>query len=400
MFKDRFIVVGITGSIAAYKAAELVSRLKKRGAAVQCIMTRAAQEFITPLTLRTLSQNPVITEMFAEPRSWNVEHVGLAEAADLVMVVPATANVIGKVNGGIADDFLTTVIMATKAPVLFAPAMNVNMYLNPITQDNITRLKERDYFFVSPGHGDLACGTQGQGRLAKIDEILGKAEELLVREKPLRGKKVLVTAGPTRESLDPVRFLTNRSSGKMGYAVAKQAYLLGAEVILISGSTGIDPFPGVKCLSVETAQEMYEAVLSYWEECQIIIKAAAVADYRPKERHTEKIKKQPGEMVIELTRNPDILAELGKNKRDKILVGFAAETEKVLASAVEKVRNKNLDFIVANDVTQEGAGFACETNIVSFVFPDGKIEELGKMSKDDVARAILHEIINKLQGKE
>lgn len=398
MFKDRFIVVGITGSIAAYKAAELVSSLKKRGATVQCIMTRSAQEFVTPLTLRTLSQNPVLTEMFAEPRSWHVEHVGLAEAADLVMVVPATANVLGKVSYGIADDFLTTVIMATKAPVLFAPAMNVNMYLNPITQDNIARLKKRGCSFVSPGHGFLACGTEGQGRLAAIELILGKAEQLLVRDKPLKGKKVLVTAGPTREPLDPVRFLTNRSSGRMGYAVAKQACLLGAEVILISGPTEIQPFPGVTCLRIESAQEMREAVLSYWKDCQIIIKAAAVADYRPKERHSEKIKKQSGEMVIELTRNPDILAELGQNKQDKILIGFAAETEKVLTSAGEKVRNKNLDFIVANDVTCEGAGFACETNIVSFVFPDGKIKELGKMSKDDVARAIFREIINPGEG--
>ncbi len=393
MFKNKFIVIGITGSIAAYKAAELVSCLKKRGAQVQCIMTKAAQAFLTPLTFRTLSQNPVITELFAEPQCWNVEHVGLAEAADLFVVAPATANLMAKVCYGIADDFLTTTILATKAPILFAPAMNVNMYFNTVTQKNIARLKEQGHLFIEPEQGYLACGTQGQGRLASLDLILAKIEEQLVWEKPLQGKKVLVTAGPTRESLDPVRFLTNRSSGKMGYALAKQAHLLGAEVFLISGPTELQPFPGVNCIKIETAREMYETVLRYAEDCQVLIKAAAVADYRPKERQQEKIKKQPGEIVLELTRNPDILAELGKNKGEKILVGFAAETEKVVFSAAEKARKKHLDFIVANDVTQEGAGFACDTNIVSFVFPDGKIKELGKMSKDEVAKAILQEVI-------
>ena len=288
MFKDKLIVVGITGSIAAYKAVELVSNLRKKGADVHCVMTDSAQEFLTPLTLRTLSQNPVITAMFAEPKRWNVEHVGLAEAADLVMVVPASANIIGKVCHGIADDFLTTMIMATKAPVLFAPAMNVQMYLNPIVQKNIAVLKEQGYHFVGPGSGNLACGTEGQGRLIELSVILARAEELLVKEKPLLGKKVLVTAGPTREFLDPVRFLTNRSSGRMGYAVAKQAYLLGADVVLISGPTEIQPFPGVQCIRIETAQEMYEAVLAQWEDCQVIIKAAAVADYRPQSRNPEK----------------------------------------------------------------------------------------------------------------
>lgn len=400
MFRDKFIVVGITGSIAAYKAIELVSSLKKKGADVQCIMTKSAQEFLTPLTLRTLSQNPVITEMFAEPQRWNVEHVGLAESADLVMVVPATANVLGKICSGFADDFLTTMIMATKAPVLIAPAMNNQMYQNPIVQKNIAFLKEKGYIFVGPGCGNLACGTRGQGRLIELEVILAKAEELLCKDQPLQGNKVLVTAGPTREPLDPVRFLTNRSSGRMGYAVAKQAYLMGAEVVLISGPTEIPPFPGVQCIKIETAQEMYETVLQYSGDCQIIIKTAAVADYRPKHRNTEKIKKQPGELVIELTRNPDILAELGHKKDNQIIVGFAAETEKVVASAVDKAVRKNLDFIVANDVTQEGAGFVSDTNIVSFVFPDGRIKDLGKMSKEDVATAILNEVLLKLHNKE
>jgi phosphopantothenoylcysteine decarboxylase/phosphopantothenate--cysteine ligase len=395
VLKDKVIVVGITGSIAAYKAAELVSQLKKRGAVVHCVMTEAAQAFVTPLTFRTLSQNPVITEMFAEPQHWEVEHIGLATAADLFVVAPATANILAKVSCGLADDFLTTAILATKAPVLFAPAMNVQMYENAVTQENITRLKERGYFFVEPGEGDLACGVQGKGRLAELELILARVEELLVQDKPLQGKKVLVTAGPTREPLDPVRFLSNRSSGKMGYALARQAQLMGAEVILISGPTALEPSPGVSFIPVETAEEMYQAVMAHATNCQIIIKAAAVGDYRPKERKAEKIKKQPGDLVLELTRNPDILAELGSRKKEheQILVGFAAETEKVLLSAAEKVQKKHLDFIVANDVLREGAGFACDTNIVTLVFPDGRRKEFGKLSKDEVARAILQEII-------
>jgi phosphopantothenoylcysteine decarboxylase/phosphopantothenate--cysteine ligase len=269
------------------------------------------------------------------------------------------------------------------------------MYENAVTQENITRLKERGYFFVEPGEGDLACGVQGKGRLAELELILARVEELLVQDKPLQGKKVLVTAGPTREPLDPVRFLSNRSSGKMGYALARQAQLMGAEVILISGPTALEPSPGVSFIPVETAEEMYQAVMAHAADCQIIIKAAAVGDYRPKERKTEKIKKQPGDLVLELTRNPDILAELGSRKKEneQILVGFAAETEKVLLSAAEKVQKKHLDFIVANDVLRAGAGFACDTNIVTLVFPDGRKKEFGKLSKDEVARAILQEIL-------
>lgn len=395
MFKEKVIIVGITGSIAAYKAAELVSQLKKRGAIVHCVMTKAAQAFVAPLTFRTLSQNPVITEMFTEPQHWEVEHVGLATAADLFVVAPATANILAKVSCGLADDFLTTTILATKVPVLFAPAMNVQMYENVATQENIRRLKERGYFFVEPEEGNLACGVQGKGRLAALDTILARAEGLLMQEKPLQGKKVLITAGPTREPLDPVRFLSNRSSGKMGYALARQAQLLGAEVILISGPTALQPSAGVKCISVETAEEMYQAVMAHADACQIIIKAAAVADYRPKDREMEKIKKKPGDLVLELTRNRDILAELGSRKKNQFLVGFAAETEKVLAFAAEKAQKKHLDFIVANDVSREGAGFACDTNIVTLIFSDGSKKELGKLSKDEVARAILQEIVTR-----
>ena len=396
MFRDKAIIVGVTGGIAAYKAADLVSLLRKKGAQVSCIMTKAAREFITPLTLQTLSRNPVYTDMFAEPRQWNVEHIALADRADLFMIVPASANIIGKISHGIADDFLSTTVMATRAPVLIAPAMNVNMYLNPITQENIKKLKELNYHFVEPGYGDLACGYQGQGRLAELEDILAKAEELLVREKPLKGKRVLITAGPTRETLDPVRYITNRSSGKMGYALAKQAYLWGAEVTLISGPTSLRPFPGIKRINIESAREMHDIVLKNYEDQDVIIKAAAVADYRPKNSAEHKIKKQPGALMLELERNPDILADLGQKKGNRILIGFAAETNNVLEYAAEKAKRKNLDFIVANDLTQPGAGFGVDTNIISLVFPDGRIMSLPQMDKEEVAREILFEAIKHL----
>ena len=399
MFKDKNIVVGVTGGIAAYKSAELVSRLRKKGAQVYCVMTRSAQEFITPLTLRTLSQNPVFTEMFAEPRLWNVEHIGLADRADLFMVVPATANLLGKVCHGIADDLLTTAVMATRAPVLIAPAMNVHMYENPVTQANIKRLKELGYFFVEPECGDLACGYEGRGRLADLAVIMERAEELLVQDKPLCGMKALVTAGPTREALDPVRFLTNHSSGKMGYALAKQARLLGADVVLVSGPTGLRPFSGVRIVNVNSAREMYEAVWQHYEESDIVIKAAAVADYRPKTTAVDKIKKQDGELCIELERNPDILAELGKKKGSKILVGFAAETQDILSQAAEKIKKKNLDFIVANDITKAGAGFAYDTNIVTLLYPDGEMKKLPEMTKEEAALLILQEIVTIIKGR-
>ncbi|MCR4441174.1 MAG: bifunctional phosphopantothenoylcysteine decarboxylase/phosphopantothenate--cysteine ligase CoaBC [Peptococcaceae bacterium] len=401
MFKGKNIVVGVTGSIAAYKSAELVSLLKKKEARVYCVMTQAAREFITPLTLRTLSQNPVFTGMFDEPRLWKVEHVGLADSADLVMVVPATANIIGKLCHGIADDLLTTVIMAAKAPVLLAPAMNVNMYMNPIVIENIKKLKEFGYHFVEPEEGELACGYQGKGRLADLETILERAEELLVKERPLCGKKVLVTAGPTREPLDPVRFLTNHSTGKMGYAIARQGRLLGADVTLVSGPSALRPFSGVKLIKVETAQEMKDAVISEYENSDIIIKAAAVGDFRPKTRSVEKIKKQSaGGLCLELENNPDILAELGQRKGSRILVGFAAETTGVIKNAAEKIAKKNLDFIVANDITKPGAGFAGDTNQVTLIFADGREKKLPLMEKDSVAREILEEATRILKERE
>lgn len=392
MFKDKTIVVGITGGIAAYKSADLVSRLKKAGAQVICIMTKSAEEFITPLTLRTLSQHPVYTDLFAEPVEWKVEHIAVADQADLFIVVPATANILGKVCHGIADDFLTTTIMATRAPVLFAPAMNVNMYENPITQANIQRLTELGYYFVEPGTGLLACGYEGKGRLAEPEDILEAAEYLLAQDKPLQGLNLLITAGPTQEALDPVRYITNHSTGKMGFALAKQARLMGAEVTLISGPTSLKPFAGVELIRVTSAREMCEAVLKAYPQAQVVIKSAAVADYRPINTSSQKIKKNDGDLALELTRNPDILAQLGQNKGNRILIGFAAETNEVLENAAQKIRKKNLDMIVANDLTESGAGFAGDTNIVTLLFADGSKRKLTQLSKTDTAREILAEI--------
>lgn len=400
MFKDKTVVLGVTGGIAAYKAAELVSRMKKAGAQVICVMTELAKEFISPLTLRTLSQNPVYSEMFAEPVRWNVEHIAVADQADLFLIAPATANILGKVCHGIADDFLSTTIMATKAPVLFAPAMNVNMYQNPVNQANIQRLTELGYHFVGPGTGMLACGYEGQGCLADIEDILEAAEYLLVKDKPLLGQKFLITAGPTREALDPVRYITNHSSGKMGYAIAAQARLLGAEVTLISGPTNLRAYSGVNVVQVQSALEMEQAVREHYSEAQVVIKAAAVADYRPQKASSQKIKKQDGELILELERNPDILAGLGSDKGDRVLVGFAAETENVLTNATEKMQRKNLDLIVANDLTASGAGFNSETNIVTFIWSDGSCRKLAQMSKTDVARELLGEIIKIKSEKE
>ena len=400
MFENKTIVVGITGGIAAYKSAELVSRLKKKGALVHCVMTRSACEFITPLTLRTLSENPVFTDMFAEPKVWNVEHIALADRADLLMVVPATANLIGKICHGIADDFLTTVIMATKAPVMLAPAMNVHMYENPINQRNIEDLKRMGYKIIEPGFGKLACGYEGKGRLAELDIIIEQAGKLLLANTPLTGLKILVTAGPTREPIDPVRYITNHSTGKMGYALARQACLQGATVTLVSGPTALPVLPGVECINVETAQQMHDAVMAAYVNADVVIKAAAVADYRPKERSEKKIKKADKDMSIELTRNPDILAGLGSKKGSRILVGFAAETNDVLENAAEKAKRKNLDFIVANDLTVVGAGFGFDTNIVSLIFPNGDIKKLPQLSKEEVAVEILREVMRIIKSKE
>ncbi len=393
MLQGKCIILGVTGGIAAYKAAELLRLLVKGGAEVHVVMTRSAQEFITSLTLQTLSGNPVHTELFNLIQEHEIGHISLADRADLILVAPATANVIGKVANGIADDLLTTTIMATRARVLFAPAMNSNMWGNPIYRDNHAKLKSLGYHFIEPLYGDLACGWQGQGKLPDPQQIFKSATALL-GSNDLAGKTVLVTAGPTREELDPVRFLSNYSSGKMGYAVACAARNRGARVILVSGPVNLPVPKGVEAIQVVSAQEMYRAVMEQAEQADLIIKAAAVADFRPLVCGDQKVKKGDSDtMMVELQRNPDILAELGQHKGSRILIGFAAETQELLKHAREKLESKNLDMIVANDVTQEGAGFDGDTNIVRFLMADGNVQELPQMTKQEVAEVLLDKAV-------
>ncbi|HPD60417.1 MAG TPA: bifunctional phosphopantothenoylcysteine decarboxylase/phosphopantothenate--cysteine ligase CoaBC [Thermodesulfobacteriota bacterium] len=399
MLTGKNIIVGISGGIAAYKVPELVRKLRKAAAEVQVVMTKNAQEFITPLTFQTVSNNPVITEMFAPVMTSEVAHVSLADKADLVVVAPATANIIAKFALGLADDFLSTTVLATKAPVLLAPAMNVNMYTNPATQGNLEILKKRGFYCVGPGKGELACGWEGEGRMSEVEEIFQSIKTIL-RPKDLKGKKFLVTAGPTQEPLDPIRFITNRSSGKMGYALAEAAQIRGAEVTLITGPTQL-PLPcGVKVISVETAGQMYEATIKHYLFMDTVIMAAAVADYRPAEFSPQKIKKEKNNLPIALVKNPDILAEMGQKKGSAFLVGFAAETEDLLANAQQKLQAKNVDLIIANDVTQPGAGFETDTNIVTLLCRNGKPEKLSQMSKEFLAHKILDKILEiKSKGK-
>ncbi|MCX8012556.1 MAG: bifunctional phosphopantothenoylcysteine decarboxylase/phosphopantothenate--cysteine ligase CoaBC, partial [Desulfobacterota bacterium] len=359
--KNKNIVLGVTGGIAAYKVPELVRKLRRAEANVQVIMTKNAQEFITPLTFQTVSQMPVITEMFHPFTTAEVLHISLADKADLVVIAPATANIIAKIAMGIADDFLSTLVLATKAPVLLAPAMNVNMFTNPATQENIEILKKRGFSFVGPDRGELACGWEGKGRMTEVDEIFQFIKTTLT-PKDLSGKKILVTSGPTREPLDPVRFITNRSSGKMGYALAQAASNRGAEVTLVTGPTHLSP-PPVKIISVETAVQMHQETIRLYFSMDVVIMAAAVADYRPEDFSCQKLKKREEKISVSLVKNPDILAEMGKNKGDTFLVGFAAETENLLSNAKKKLKEKNVDLIIANDVTQSGAGFESDTNI-------------------------------------
>lgn len=396
MLKNKTVVLGVTGGIAVYKAAEITSRLVKLGADVKVIMTEHAQEFVGPVTFQGISNNPVITDMFAPPSRWDVEHIALAKAADLFIIAPATANVIGKMNAGIADDMLTTTVMATKAPVLIAPAMNVGMYENPITQRNIESLKALGYHFVEPGEGFLACGDIGKGRLEDPIKIVERAVTIILSTDELKGKKVLVTAGPTREAIDPVRYLTNHSSGKMGYALAKEALLRGAEVILVTGAKDLDPPMGVQVIDINSADEMFDAVMTH-SDADIIVKAAAVGDYRPTNPSEIKIKKMPGDMSLPLTRNKDILFELGQKKTSQFLVGFAAETNDVIENAQQKMIKKNLDLIVANDITAEGAGFNGNTNVVTILHKNGVQKPLELMSKEGVASEILDAIIEDIK---
>ncbi|MEN6464478.1 MAG: bifunctional phosphopantothenoylcysteine decarboxylase/phosphopantothenate--cysteine ligase CoaBC [Syntrophaceae bacterium] len=393
MLKDKKIILGITGGIAAYKAAELTRALVKKGAQVKVIMTRNAQEFITPLTLQTLSNNPVYTEMFALVENSGIGHISLADFAELVIVAPATANIIGKVAGGLADDLLSTTIMATKAPVIFCPAMNTNMYSNEIVRANIVKLAYEGYNFVEPASGELACGTWGSGRLAEIEDIIEEAEFVLAG-KDLAGEKVLVTAGPTREPFDPVRFISNYSSGKMGYAIAAMARRRGAEVTLVSGPCSLEAPRGVKCISVNSAIDMRNAVVENMPDSSIIIKAAAVADYRPAQASASKIKKKKGPLSMELERNPDIIEEVGRSKGDRILVGFAMETDNLIENARGKLAAKNMDMIVANDLSRPDAGFQADTNLVKIIDAEGSIDELPLMDKTEVANRILDKVVD------
>jgi phosphopantothenoylcysteine decarboxylase/phosphopantothenate--cysteine ligase len=398
MLHGKCVVLGVTGGIAAYKAVELLRLLIKAGAEVHVIMTRSAQEFITPLSFQTLSGNPVHTELFNLIQEQEIGHISLADRADLVLIAPTTANLVGKVAGGIADDLLTTTIMATRAKVLFAPAMNSNMWQNPLYRANQTKLEGLGYHFLEPVTGDLACGWQGPGKLPEPQVIFNAARTLLGSSR-LAGMTVLVTAGPTREEIDPVRFLSNHSSGKMGYAIARAARDMGANVILVSGPVNLSEPSGIETIRVVSALEMYQVVIEQAKRSDLIIKAAAVADFRPVLRNDQKTKKGTAEtMLLELRRNPDILAELGRQKGARILVGFAAETDELLKHAREKLIDKNLDMIVANDVTESGAGFDGDTNIVRLLTADGNIEELPQMTKDQVAAALLDRIAALMPG--
>ncbi|MCJ7508438.1 MAG: bifunctional phosphopantothenoylcysteine decarboxylase/phosphopantothenate--cysteine ligase CoaBC [candidate division Zixibacteria bacterium] len=349
MFKDKNIILGITGGIAAYKSAEICRRLKKLGANVIVVMTRAGAKFITPLTMETLSENEVVTELFPENKVVKTRHIDLATWADLVLIAPATANIIGKIASGIADDILSTVVMSTLSPVLLCPSMNENMYLNPIVQKNIQKLKDLGYKFIEPGIGDLACGTVGKGRLADLDIILREVTNILVKKKDLEEKRILITAGPTQEPIDKVRFLSNRSSGKMGYALALEAKKRGAKAILISGPTGIDKPQGIDFYQVKTAQEMHSQVKFHLKKADVLIMAAAVSDFVPKIVQSQKIKREEKKISLELEPTADILKEIGKNKKDKLLVGFALETENEVENAKRKLKEKNLDLIVVNN---------------------------------------------------
>lgn len=387
--RKKTVVLGVTGGIAAYKALDIVSRLRKKDINVHVIMTRSAAQFVTPLSFQSLSQNYVVTDMFAEPKSFEIEHISLAQKADLFLIAPATANIIGKLANGIADDMLSTTVMATRAPVLIAPAMNTNMYTNPILQRNIDILKSYGYHFIDADEGRLACGDFGPGKLADNEKILDMAEMFLYKPWDMAGKKVLVTAGPTREDIDPVRYITNRSSGKMGYAIAKAARNRGAEVTLISGPSNLLPPQGVDFIRVHSAENMYNEVMKYYNSMDIVVKSAAVSDYRPESISKSKIKKSSDDLNLKLTRNKDILFELGKLKKSQILVGFAAETDNLDEYAKNKLSAKNLDMIVANDVTMKDSGFDYDTNTIKIFLKNGEFYELPNMQKEEAAYIIL-----------
>ncbi|NGT94337.1 bifunctional phosphopantothenoylcysteine decarboxylase/phosphopantothenate--cysteine ligase CoaBC [Clostridium perfringens] len=388
MKDKKCVVVGVSGGVAVYKALDVISRLRKKDVEVHVIMTKSATEFVTPLSFQSLSQNMVITDMFAEPKAWEIQHISLAKKADLMLIVPATANIIGKVANGIADDMLSTTIMATKAPVVFCPTMNTNMYENPIVQRNISLLKELGYEFIEPASGRLACGDEGKGKLQDTEIIAEETLRRLHSTKDLLGKKVVVTAGPTMVPIDPVRILTNRSSGKMGYSIAEEARDRGAEVVLISGPTSLRKPNGIKVIDIKTNEDMFNAIKNEFKDADIVIKSAAVADYKAKNYSNEKIKKTGDDLNLIFERDRDILKTLGDMKENQILVGFAAESSNLKENAKGKLDRKNLDYIVANDISKSETGFASDENKVTIISKSGEEVSLEKMSKREVAKNI------------
>lgn len=398
MNNKKCVCIGVSGGIAVYKALDIISALKKKDIDVRVIMTESATKFVTPLSFQSLSQNMVVTDMFAEPKAFEIQHISLAKRADVFLVAPATANIIGKVANGISDDMLSTTIMATKAKVIFAPAMNTNMYENMIVQDNIEKLKKYGYEFIEPASGRLACGDTGKGKLADVNIIIEKVLEALNNQdksKDLKGKNVLISAGPTLSKIDPVRFITNRSTGKMGYYIAEEAKARGANVTLVSGPTNINPPTGINVINVTTNEEMKNAMLDNFKNSDIVIKSAAVADYKVKKYSNEKIKKSEDDLVLTFVRDNDILKILGEQKNNQILIGFAAESNDIIENAKNKLQKKNLDYIVANDITSADTGFGSEDNKVIIISKDGEEIYLDKMSKKEVASKIFETILRK-----
>ncbi|MNM78510.1 Coenzyme A biosynthesis bifunctional protein CoaBC [compost metagenome] len=403
MLTGKKILLGVSGGIAAFKAAALCSKLVQSGAEVKVIMTESATRFITELTLQALSRGPVYTDTFDEKDPAVISHIDLADWADLVLVAPATANIIAKMSAGIADDMLSTTLLATQAPIMLAPAMNVHMYQHPAVVRNLADLASRGVMMAEPGEGLLACGYVGKGRMEEPESLVRIVEAFFDRQvrlssKPLKGRRVIVTAGATVERIDPVRYITNDSSGKMGFAIAGAARDLGADVHLIIGSTQANPPQGISYTRVESAQDMYNALQEVWETADIVVKAAAVADYRPKEQFDRKIKKSGDQMSLELVKTVDILESLGRKKTTQFLIGFAAETNDLDKYAMDKLKRKNCDLLIANDVTQEGAGFGTDTNVVSIFDSSGLVEALPLMSKETAALRIMELAAERLSG--
>lgn len=399
MIRNKKVILGVTGGIAAYKACDLTSKLTQKGADVKVIMTDSAMQFVSPLTFQALSRNDVYTDTFDEKDPHKIAHIDLADWADLIIIAPATANVIGKLASGIADDMLTTTLLATEAPTYIAPAMNVHMYAHPAVNNNMKQLEKWGYHFIEPGAGYLACGYVGKGRLEEPETIINTIERHQLKKRFLQDKKILISAGPTQEKIDPVRFFTNHSSGKMGFALAEAAASFGADVTLVTGPVLLNAVhPKIKRVNVTSAAEMYDNMHKYFDDQDIIIKSAAVADYKPKITFNEKLKKQPGSMNVEMERTKDILQSLGDRKTTQFVVGFAAETSQVIKNGLKKLKSKNLDAIVVNDISTVGAGFGGDTNIVTYINKAKKQEKLAIATKDDIAVQLLTLIMRDIEG--